>query len=714
MPVTAKTSSKLAKLGEISTFDVSTTAIPVNTADSTGSVPSLGATFVDGTDTEYLVGESLTLTAPSIGSFTGEVVSRSKTANSNRYNVSVDSILARLNSEIRTYPLSDYNTGTESTYIPLYSLEYWTQQCGLFFTKVDGDVLYYQSGYGHFGVFAKDYNKMLRSNLIVNPGGTQGGMYVRYGRVWTGFGYDYDNKVVFQKGRYLSTPIPTNTQTDRLVFGADIDLTGTGRTADITWQLSGPAGVKPAVQLSVDSEYGFILKSSSSGAVGTFNTRISSPAAKGKLYSVYASVSQATTTTRFTITVFDSTGALVDNQTVFIGVDISGNLALTSTVCHGYLGGSGNELVYGNVFVSRMAAVPTKRFGDAKALTLGTKGTNFIVGFSGNVWEHVKQYCSIFHLDISYQNGILNIGPRQRDVIVGSSLSELTTTVQNREQARNVEVTVQNHVGTGVTPTVLWKADSVYQVAVGEVQEFTVQTPHSILETSQPVCVSGISPFPYKTGAGQYVVTGSDGYIVSPTFWRDQGGSITTETTENEGEIKVIIKGPDYDSSRAPYRISEGDAGRPALYVTGIGILSDPKTLKVGTGKGTAAKDIGVSIDSPFLSNARLAYDAAARASQVYATPDVSTSIAEPLLYDEVSKLGAFPAGAITKLDGNIFRVVAAAQNYSSLSGTAAQHNTIYQLKRSFSGQTIQQMKDYYAGKTIGQVNIKPLKKKVA
>ena len=191
MPVTAKTSSKLAKLGEISTFSVSTSAVPVDTADSSGAVPTLTATFADGTDTEYLVGENVTVKAPSIGTFTGEVVSRGKSANSNRYDVSADSIMARLNTDIRTYPLSEYLT-VSSGWIPVYSLEYWTQQCGLFYTAVEGDVLYYQSGYGHVGVFAKDYSSQLRGTRNIAAGGTQGAMYYRYGRIWTGFGYDYD------------------------------------------------------------------------------------------------------------------------------------------------------------------------------------------------------------------------------------------------------------------------------------------------------------------------------------------------------------------------------------------------------------------------------------------------------------------------------------------------------------------------------------------
>jgi hypothetical protein len=709
MPTVAKSTGTIAKLGDPSTFSVSTSAIPVDTADSAGAVPTLTATFVNGTYSEYLVGESLTLTAPSVGKFKGKVISHSKAANSDRYNLSVDSLLARLNSELRTYPLSDYSS-VESTYIPLYSLEYWTQQCGVFYTDMPGDVLFYQSGYGHLGAYGKDITKPIRSLASINAGGTLLSMSLVNGRVWSGFGVDCTAFVGIPKEKLVPVPVPTTASGKRIVFGASINLTGTGRTGSVTWYLNGKGSAKPAVRLSYDTAAGFTVWSNTSG---TYVSNITVPTPGSGVYHCYLSVSMGATQTRLNLTVLDATGLTIYSGGVDSAQELSGTLALREIRYLSNAGGSGGIPSYANVFVTQTKGDVVSLIPDAKTLTLGSKGAKFMVGFNGNVWEHIKEYCSIYHLDVSYVSGKLTIGPRQRDITFGANLSEGTQTTQNREQARNVEVVNQGHTPTGSTPTVLWQADSVYQVAVGEVQTFNVQTPHSILDTSQPVCVSGISPFPYKTGAGQYVVTGSDGYIVSPTFWRDQGGKITTETTDVEGEIKITIKGPDYDSPRAPYRISEGDAGRPALYVTGYGILAAPKTLKVGTGNTRAAKDVGVSLDSPFISNTKLAYDAAARAAQTFATPESTMSLAEPLDYDTSSTLGTYPAGSLVKMNGNVLRVVSATQGPSVFSGSAAQHNTIYQLKRSFAGMTIKQQKDYYAGKTIGQVNIRPMRKVV-
>lgn len=689
MPTVAKSTGKLSVLGDLSTFEASSSAIPFDTTDSSGSVPTFNATFANGVNTEYLIGETLTIENPTIGQYSGEIVSVTKAANSNRHVVDSQSIMARLNSDLRLYPLSDY-AETESVYMPLYSLEYWSQQCGIFFTKVPGDVLFYQSNYGHLGAYAKGINRPVRAKMYAPPvGGEVGHATLVNGRVAFGYGMNFTSQVILPKSRRNGIPsmlpvlIPRAADTGYMTFGADVMLDGVGRAGKTTFRLVDGKGKTFSIHLNVDSEYGFSL-----GVQNGIDTPVSLgsiAAGRVRTYHVTVDVRYTNATTmEFTFTVLGMDNELIGTTTGTFVPTATGSMTLLDVTHYGDPGGYGSETLYFNAFVSRAMGKTLYAPVDQKQLVPGRKATPYMIGFSGNVWEHIKQYCSIYHLDISYEAGKLLIGPRKRDISVGASLSERNTTLQKRDQARNVEVVNQNHKPTGNTPVVLWKADSVYQIAVGEVQEFTVQTEHSILETSQPVCVSGISPFPYKAGVGQYVVTGSDGFIVSPTFWRDQGGSITTDTTDVEGEIKITIKGPDYDSPRAPYRISEGDAGRPALYVTGLGLLAEPKTIKVPTGNRKAAKDVGVTLDSPFISNTKLAFDAAARAARAFAAPSITTTISEPLQSDEISKLGTYPAGKLVKHDGNIMRVISARQGYSSFSGTTEQHNTIYQLKRSF------------------------------
>ena len=716
MSTTAKTSAAYSELGDLSNYSVTTSAIPVDTADSSGGIPTVNATFVDGTDVEYLIGEDFSLSNPAIGKYDGEIVSVGKDANSNRYTLDVHTVLARLNTEHRMFPLADY-TGTESTYLPCMALEYWTQQCGIFYSAVPGDVLFFQSQWGHYGAFAKDITRPLKSKLT-SASGFSHQAFDNEGRLMNSFPRNAEATLSFptktaltDMGSNLPVLIPVEPSPNVMVFSATIGLFGTSRQGTIIWRMLGPKGAKRQIKVKSDTAAGFTLSTSEDGI--NFTQRGATVAATaGSTYTFYVGVSETAGGTKFDFRVYNASGSFTSSeQTTAAGSKITGSQSLSQVFYRGEDVGSGDPLLYADVFISLMPSMPTARPVSQKSITLGTKATSFLIGFSGNVWEHMKQYCSIYHLDVNYRNGKLTFEPRQKDIKVGASLSALSTRIQAREQARNVEVVNYQHTATGSTPKVMWKADQVYQVAAGEIQEFTVQTDHSIMEMSQPVCVSGINPFPYTTGAGQYVVTGSDGYIVSPTFWNDQGGSITCDITDVEGEIKVRIKGPDFDSVRAPYRISEGDAGRPALYLTGTGVKSDPKTLKVPTGKSKAAKDVGVSIDCPFIGNAKHAYDAAARAARAFATPEVTTSFAEPVEYDGTSKLGTVPPGSLVKRNGNVMRVTDATQTHSTVSGSAHQHNTIYQIKRSFgAGATIGQMNAYYADKPIGKINLKPMK----
>lgn len=712
MPTTVKSSAEYAELGDLSTFSISTAALPVDTADSSGAVPSISATFVDGKDTEYLIGETLSLEAPALGKYDGDIVNVVLTKGTNRYTLDVHNIMARLNTEHRLYPMADYN-GVESAYLPPFTLEYWTQQCGIFYSKVPGSPLFFQSQWGHFGAWAKDVTRALKSSLTITSGEVfqadfaEGRLMNNIPRASAATLTFPDKTALTDMGSYLPVLIPS---TGYVVFGGTFALNGTSRRGHVTWAMVDPKGNKRHLRVTADTDNGFTLSVSEDGITYLNRGTIAAPA--NAVYAFYVGVSQTSTATTFNFSVLNSDSTLRGSLSPTVtGSVIRDSLSLTQVVYAGDDVGSGTKLLYADIFISQMETIPTERLAPQKSITIGEKTSTHMVGFSGNVWEHIKQYCSIYHLDMNYRNGLLTIEPRKKDIKVGASLSTLATTVQNRETARNVEVINYQHKATGGTPHVLWSADSVYQVAVGEVQEFVVQTDHSIMSVSQPVCVSGINPFPYVTGAGQYVVTGSDGYIVSPTFWNDQGGSITCDITDTEGEIKIRIKGPDFDSTRAPYRISEGDAGRPALYITGKGVKSDPKTMKVPTGNSKAAKDVGVTIDSPFIGTAKHAYDAAARAAEAFASPEISITFAEPVGYDEDSALGDVPAGELVKSGGNVYRIKEASQTPSMVSGSASQHTTLYQYNRSFGDTaTVADVNDYYGEMPLGKVNLKPLK----
>ena len=690
MPTVIKSSSNVSELGDLSTYNISTSAVPYDTTDSSGAIPTISATMADGEDVEYLIGENLSLSNQAIGSYAGEIVEVSHSPNSNRYTMSAETLLSRLNSEQRLYPSPSKSSPT--AILPISTLDYWSQQCGVFYDAVPGDVLYYQSNFFHWFAFAKGATKPIRGiNYAAGAGAGEelSSGYTLGGRYVSNFGKNRELTVDFPAAEPLPILIPSPADSKVMVFSSGVLNQGTGRRATITWNFTTPTKKSLAIRVTIDNSAGISYQVNDNG---TFLAAETISGAVNGNYRVLLTLASADDSfTRIGFRVISGTGAVLNGLTQTRLTPLKGNLSLTKIVHRGEDQGTGDQILHWGDFISVMDAMPSARLTAQKSLTPGPKSAQTFVGFSGNVWENIKAYCSIYHLDVAYEGGKFTVGPRQTGTTPVGSLGTLNKKVSKRDQARFVEVVCQNSKatlssdGSAVVPQVMWQATSVYQVAVGETEEFLVQTEHSILELQQPVAVSGISPFPYKTGTGQYVVTGSDGYIVSPTFWRAQGGKVTVETTENEGEIKVIIKGPDFDSARAPYRISEGDAGRPALYITGQGVINTPQTIRVSTGNTKAAKEVGVKLESPFISDATLAYDAAARAARKFATPDVSVTLSEALGYDTTSDLGQRPAGQLIKRDGNILRITDASQSPSALSGTAVQHNTIKQTKKSFS-----------------------------
>jgi hypothetical protein len=237
--------------------------------------------------------------------------------------------------------------------------------------------------------------------------------------------------------------------------------------------------------------------------------------------------------------------------------------------------------------------------------------------------------------------------------------------------------------------------------------ETTISTKNSILALSQPVCVNGIEPFPYKTGAGEYVVTGADGYIVSPQWWADNGGKVEVELTDKEGEILLRIIAPTVDTVRAPYRISEGAGDRAALYVCGAGIVNDPKEVHVSTGAVNASEGFDKVFDSPFCSGPAQVYGTAMAMAAQYSAGFCDYTVDVPGQADAPTALGVYPAGSVFSAGNRAVRLMDAQQGKSSVSGTGQAHTTVGMTEAFFPNRLVGQR----PSRTIREAEISPLER---
>ena len=155
---------------------------------------------------------------------------------------------------------------------------------------------------------------------------------------------------------------------------------------------------------------------------------------------------------------------------------------------------------------------------------------NFI-GWSGNVWEHLKMLCAGFSLSETENNGLEMYietnelrfrKARQIAVDYGNEVESRTLKIDSFEAAEKVSVynyntsyklngivreTSETVSVLGYNPKNVSIVDNM-QVEAGATitKRFSINA--SLVSVNQPVCVSTISPYPYNGLTGQYVIVG--------------------------------------------------------------------------------------------------------------------------------------------------------------------------------------------------------------
>jgi hypothetical protein len=691
-------------LGKLVSFNVSTSATPLNPAEGAGGAPSVSAGYIKGADPEFALGETNVLSWGTVGTYEGEVVRLSLPEGSDVASVSQDTALTLLNTELSLFPFID---AAPSLWTAARAIDYWSQQCGLFYDKVPGDCIAYASGFGHADSYAAQSTARFYEKLAGGATTT----VVSNNRSVKTLGSAVTGTTAFHELPEATTPVSVPTRR-RLVASIGLGLRGTGRTATVTWNMVDANQLAHNVTLtatsagSISAAVGGLVVDTATVPAGadyriTFSLeRLSANAVVGKL-------------TAHTDDLAGNGGQVYSGFNTGITYAFPAVAHLTS-ITHASAGGSGAEMLRWGTYLSVALGHPSGIPAVQKDLSQTKREFGFVSGFEGNVWAMLHEYCAITRQDVSFLDSKLTVIPRRSGLTAGlGSFSRFSRDAERREKYK--QVAVVNNQSKAVTDdtAVLWRADSVFQVAAREVFETTVQTGHSILSLVQPAAVNGIWPFPYKQGGGQYVVTGADGYIIAPEWWYDNGGKVEVSLTGKAGEIAIKITAPTIDTVRAPYRISEGEADRPALYISGSGILNDPKEVHVGTGAKNAREGFDNLFESPFIAGPMETYDTAAAMAAQYSASVADVSFELPNDFYTPSRFGQFPAGMRFTDGKRAYRITDASQSHAKVSGNAEPHTTIGDYVASYpAGSTIADEKARHAGRTIKQFNISPLRGK--
>lgn len=383
-----------------------------------------------------------------------------------------------------------------------------------------------------------------------------------------------------------------------------------------------------------------------------------------------------------------------------VGDTIQWRLNVTKTM--NPVGGTGASILSAiNYYCGEVGIVPV--FDDSFDTELDAISVNFI-GWTGNVWEHLKMLCAAVSASTTDNVGIemyvadgdlhfrkakqveYNFKRFETDSSISVDTFDAAESIDienyNTSYGTNKVIYDINNYAENLNKTDAFKSSisETIQVNAGEtvVKRYTVDA--SLVSVNQPVCVETITrtpPSPYSGTTGEYVIVGTDDLPIKPAQWNDLGGKVLIATTENPNEIEITVTAPQADqiekangsgNGLAPYKIgveATGDYDYPAFWITGTGVFYNKKTEKFLTGASQlyTSRESAASIDNPFITNKRDASSRGVAAAQVACGPNIS-------LNQSLANDGQFGTtiGATQLLSDNRYRVISASYTESAVS----------------------------------------------
>jgi hypothetical protein len=338
---------------------------------------------------------------------------------------------------------------------------------------------------------------------------------------------------------------------------------------------------------------------------------------------------------------------------------------------------------------------------------------NFIA-WKSIVWEKLKELCAAFSAStddkvgiemVIIENELVFRKARQSLVNIENQLISDSINIESFESAKSVRVINYNtYHGSNEVFYELSNFDSdrpeyeKFQSSISDSMQVnaneTLRKRFAINATLQsvnpPVCVEEINrtyPFPYSGTTGQYVIVGVDDLPIKPEFWTSNGGSVTVELTDENGqqlppgEVELVIKAPrltglpkaadETQIAFAPYKIgveSSGGVDYPALWLTGTGVFYEKKEKVFFTGSADEYTSLteGPTVDNIFMTNQLNESTGGLAAAQANCGPRITVNrqISEGMSFGDVGSM--FISGL------NKYRVESLSFNDSSVSLVAS------------------------------------------
>lgn len=343
------------------------------------------------------------------------------------------------------------------------------------------------------------------------------------------------------------------------------------------------------------------------------------------------------------------------------------------------------------------------------------------MGWSGNLWEHLKMLCAAYPIDAD--------GNFMEMYITGNQLwvrQAVSTTLDTAGIISSESIEIDNYDAAQTVTLAKYSTDyrqydlirqqgienqnfanldlvsitDSFQVKANEKITRRILVNASLEYVENPIAVQSIS---FPVTASQYVIVGKDDVPLTPSQWYSQGGAVDVSLTENPNEIEITITGANYPELE-PFKIgveSSGGQDYPAFYLIGTGVFFERTEHTIYTGAPATDDASATLIDNPFIVNDEVFWHSASKIAAELCGPKfiLSQSIPSGVQFGVAtgSIVGAFDAK---------FRIDKSSFSQSEVSIQGSSYMTFDDFNAVWDGATLEDVSISMDGMSYNEFNI--------
>lgn len=203
--------------------------------------------------------------------------------------------------------------------------------------------------------------------------------------------------------------------------------------------------------------------------------------------------------------------------------------------------------------------------------------------WSGDVWTKLKDLCTAFQVEIYPDNNTIRVEDVGARTVTLRNYTPLKIVPTNLFGGQQLLVTCQNPTAGGGIFFDASTQNTRFQIDMNQTAVVVVSTQNfpAALDTLIPSDTLPVLP-------GQYYVLDSTGAHPPAQTWLNAGASVAPALGDNPGQIKFTITGPQAAMAgyTGPFTFADSitATGKAALSLTGVGVLTSPRTYTFETG----------------------------------------------------------------------------------------------------------------------------------